>query len=362
MRLLDRYILREFLRTYLIIFFSFAAVFLVIDIVDNLPKLLRAGASFDLAFLYFVLRLPYLIVLTSPVTVLLTGLFMMNALAKHNESVAIRAAGVSIKRAMMPLFLLGFIISIAVAIMGEYLLPFAESERSELYNVKIKGEQPDDQMLKARIHYRGQDNDFYFFGFFDGYKNTLRVIDMTKIDFETSEIIEKVTASSAVWNGSAWELKECDVRRFRDGRQIYSQYYESTTLPILDVEPRDFIRITKKTLALNFMELWEYIGRLERLGEDSSREVVDLHMKISFPLTNLIVIFFFIPIATSNVRSKGRGWVFMLGLVVCFAYLIVVQVSQSLGYNSVIPPIWAAWAPNLAFTILGTGFLYKAEV
>jgi lipopolysaccharide export system permease protein len=362
MRLLDRYILREFLRTYLIIFFSFAAVFLVIDIVDNLPKLLRAGASFDLAFLYFVLRLPYLIVLTSPVTVLLTGLFMMNALAKHNESVAIRAAGVSIKRAMMPLFLLGFIISIAVAIMGEYLLPFAESERSELYNVKIKGEQPDDQMLKARIHYRGQDNDFYFFGFFDGYKNTLRVIDMTKIDFETSEIIEKVTASSAVWNGSAWELKECDVRRFRDGRQIYSQYYESTTLPILDVEPRDFIRITKKTLALNFMELWEYIGRLERLGEDSSREVVDLHMKISFPLTNLIVIFFFIPIATSNVRSKGRGWVFMLGLVVCFAYLIVVQVSQSLGYNSVIPPIWAAWAPNLAFTILGIGFLYKAEV
>nr|MDK2851217.1 lipopolysaccharide export system permease protein [Candidatus Cloacimonadota bacterium] len=362
MRLLDRYILREFLKSYIIIFFSFAAVFLVIDIVDNLPKLLRAGASFDLAFLYFVLRLPYLIVLTSPVTVLLTGLFMMNNLAKHNESVAIRAAGVSIKRAMFPLFVLGFIISVTIGIMGEYLLPYAESERSEVYNVKIKGEQPDDQMLKARIHYRGQDNDFYYFGFFDGYKNTLRVIDMTKIDFDTSEIIEKVTASSAVWNGKEWELKECDVRRFRDGNQIYAQYYDSTTLPILDVEPKDFIRITKKTLALNFMELWEYIGRLERLGEDASRELVDLHMKISFPLTNLIVIFFFIPIATSNTRSKGRGWVFMLGLVVCFAYLIVVQISQSLGYNAVIPPFIAAWAPNIVFTILGIGFLYKAEI
>ena len=163
MRRMDRYILREFLRTYLIIFFSFAAVFIVIDIVDNLPKLLRAGATYDLAFLYFLLRLPYLLVLTSPVTVLLTGLFMMNNLAKHNESVAIRAAGVSIKRAMLPLFALGLIISMAVAVMGEYLLPYAESERSVLYNVKIKGEQPDDQMLKARIHYRGQDNDFYYF-------------------------------------------------------------------------------------------------------------------------------------------------------------------------------------------------------
>ena len=85
-------------------------------------------------------------------------------------------------------------------------------------------------------------------------------------------------------------------------------------------------------------------------------------MKISFPLTNLIVIFFFIPIATSNIRSKGRGWIIMLGLVVCFTYLIVVRVCQSLGYNSIINPFWAAWFPNLFFTILGLGFLYKAEI
>ena len=110
------------------------------------------------------------------------------------------------------------------------------------------------------------------------------------------------------------------------------------------------------------MELRDYIARLQRLGDDASKEIVDLHMKISFPLTNLIVIFFFIPLATANVRSKGRGWVFMLGLVVCFAYLIVVQISQSLGYNGIIPPVWAAWAPNLAFTLIGLVFLKKAEI
>ncbi|MDD4147299.1 MAG: LptF/LptG family permease, partial [Candidatus Cloacimonetes bacterium] len=311
---------------------------------------------------YYLLRLPYLIVLTSPVTVLLAGLFMMNGLAKHNESVAIRAAGISIKRSMLPLFGVGLLISIAIAAMGEYLLPYAETQRNVVYNVKIKGEQPDDQMLKARIHYRGADNDFYYFGFFDGYKNTLRVIDLTKVDFDNNEITEKVSASSALWNGDNWELIECDIRRFSGGKQVYSKYYPSTTMPILNVEPQDFIRITKKTLSLDFLELWDYIGRLQKMGEDASREIVDLHMKLAFPLTNLIVIFFFIPIATSNVRSKGRGWVFMLGLVVCFAYLIVVQVSQSLGYNGVIPPVWAAWAPNLFFCLLGFVFLHKAEI
>ncbi|HRX75893.1 MAG: LptF/LptG family permease [Candidatus Cloacimonadaceae bacterium] len=362
MRRLDRYIIREFLRTFFIIFFSFAVVFIVIDVIDNLPRLLRAGATFDQGLLYYLLRIPYLVVLTSPVTVLLSGLFMMNSLAKHNETVAIRAAGISIKRAMLPLFGIGLLISISVAAMGEYLLPFAESTRSELYNVKIKGEQPEDQMLKARIHYQGTENDFYYFGFFDGYKNTLRVIDKTKIDFDTKQITERITAASAHWDGMKWVLQDCDIRRFVNGRQVYAKFYPSTDLAVINVEPQDFVRITKKTISLTFLELLDYIGRIQKLGEDASREIVDLHMKVSYPLTNLIVIFFFIPIATANIRSKGRGWIFMLGLLVCFSYLIVVRISQSFGYNNVISPVWAAWAPNLAFALLGFVFLHKAEV
>ncbi len=362
MRIIDRYITREFLRTYLIIFFSFAVVFIVIDVVDNLPRLIRNGASTQQATLYYLLRLPYLVVLTSPVTVLLTGLFMMNALSKHNESVAIRAAGISIKRAMFPLFLIGFSISLGIAAMGEYLLPWAETQRNYVYNVQIKGEQPDDQMLKARIHYQGKKNDFYYFGFFDGYKNNLKVIDLTRIDYQTKEITEHITATSADWNGSRWIIKDCEIRRFRGGVQVMHVFYPETNLAILDVQPQDFIRITQKTLSLTFWQLKDYIGRLRKLGDDPSREIVDLHMKIAFPLTNLIVIFFFMPIATSNTRSKGRGWVIMLGLVVCFAYLIVVRVIQSLGYNGVIPPVIAAWLPNAVFTMLGIGFLYKAEI
>ncbi len=362
LRKLDRYIIHEFLRTYLIIFFSFAVVFIVIDVIDNLPRLMRAGASTQLAVSYYLLRLPFLLVLTSPVTVLLTGLFMMNSLSKHNESVAIRAAGVSIKRAMLPLFMIGLIISIVVAIFGEYLLPWAESTRAYVYNVQIKGEQPDDQMLKARVHYQGKENDFYYFGFFDGYNNTIKIIDLVKLDDETKQVQQHLTASAAAWNGKNWVLQDCVIRDFKDGMQSGWKHYPSTDEKLLDVVPQDFIRITKKTLSLNFMELKEYISRLEKMGEETNREVVDLHMKIAFPLTNLIVIFFFIPVATTNIRSKGRGLIFLLGLVVCFTYLIVVRIIQSLGYNGVIPPIWAAWLPNIAFLLLGFGFLKKAEI
>ncbi len=362
MRILDRYIIREFLKTYLIIFFSFATVFIVIDVIDNLPRLLRSGTTLALAVEYYLLRLPYLIVLTSPVTVLLTGLFLMNSLSKYNESVAIRAAGVSIKRAMLPLFGIGLLVSVGIALMGEYLLPWAEKTRSYVYNVQIKGEQPDDQLIKARVHYQGKENDFYYFGSFDGHQNTLRVIDLTRYDPKDKEISEHVTATAADWIDGKWTLRDCEIRRFDKGRQIYYQYYKSTSMPLLEVKPEDFTRITKKTTSLNFFELQSYITRLQKMGEKANREIVDLHMKISYPLTNLIVICFFIPIATSNIRSKGRGLIFLLGLVVCFVYLIVVRIVQSLGYNGVIPPQIAAWAPAAFFTLLGLVFVHKAEI
>ena len=75
MRILDRYISREFLKTYLVVFVSFSVVFIVIDVIDNLAPLMRSGATLQLAILYYLLRLPYLFVLTSGVTVLISGLF-----------------------------------------------------------------------------------------------------------------------------------------------------------------------------------------------------------------------------------------------------------------------------------------------
>jgi lipopolysaccharide export system permease protein len=362
MKTLDRYLSREYIKTFLILLVSLSVVFIVIDIIDNMPKLIRHGATFDQAALYYLLRLPYLIILTSPVTMLLSGLFLMNNLAKYNESVAIRAAGISIKRAMLPLFGLGLIMSMIIGVLGEVVLPRTEAKRSYVYQVLIRDEEPEDQMLKTRIHYQGKDGKFFYFGFFDGYKNTLRVIDILKTDPKSGIIREHITASGAEWKYNQWMLKDCEIRRFDSKQTVQWKYYSSIVLPEMDVQPKDFVRITKKTLSMNFFELKDYIGRLKKVGDDYSKELVDLHLKLAYPLTNLVVIFFFVPIATSNIRSKGRGWIFMLGLFVCFMYLTLMRISQSLGYNHVLPPVAAAWAPNTLFTLIGFAFLRKAEV
>jgi lipopolysaccharide export LptBFGC system permease protein LptF len=85
-------------------------------------------------------------------------------------------------------------------------------------------------------------------------------------------------------------------------------------------------------------------------------------MKLSFPMANFIILFFCVPVATTNMRSKGRGMIFMLGLLICFLYLTALRISQSLGYNAILSPALAAWLPNLLFLSMGLFFLYKAEI
>jgi len=362
MRILDKYLAREYIRTFLVLLASLSVVFIVIDIIDNLPRLMRNGADFQEAAWYYLLRIPYLTILTAPVVMLLTGLFLMNSLAKYNESTAIRAAGISIKRSMLPLFVIGFLMSIIVGLLGEFVLPRSEAKRDFVYQVLIKNEQPEDQMLKARIHFQGKNGYFYYFGFFDGYKNSIRIIDIMKIDPLTGNVTERISATGAEWKFNQWIVRDCEIRKFKNHQPVEWKFYASTILPAMDVQPQDFVRITKKTMALNYFELKDYINRLKKVGDDYSKELVDLHLKLAFPLTNLIVIFFFIPIATTNSRSKGRGWIFMLGLLVCFLYLVMMRVSQSLGYNHILPPMVAAWAPNVFFAALGSIFLYKSEI
>ena len=362
MRILDKYIVREYLKTFLVILFSFSVLFIVIDVFDRLPRLLRKDASFDVLVVYFALRIPYLFVLTCPVVSLLTGLFLMNSLSKFNESIAIRAAGISIYRMVLPVLWVGLLISLVIGIFGEVVLPATEAYRDRLYEVRINKQSPEDIKMRSNIHYVGRNNHLYYIGFFDGYQNVLKIIDIIQVEPKTGRILKKISAMDAVWDGKQWLFKDCFIRTFKNDNQQSYQYYAQTKLKEADITPIDFIKLAKKTMSMNYLELSEYIQRLKKVGEEYRRELVDLHMKISFPLANLIILFFCVPLATASLRSKGRGLIFLLGILICFLYLSALRISQSLGYNAILDPMLAAWLPNILFSILGFIFIIKAEV
>lgn len=362
MKILDKYILREYIKIFLIIVFAFSVLFLVVDVSDRLPQLLRKGAQPSDMMVYFLLRIPYLIVITSPVMVLLSGLFLMDNLSKYSESIAIRAAGISILRMVTPLFWCGLAFSILVMILGETVLPRAEEHRQYVYTERIKNMKVEDKKLRSHIHYLGKDNNLYYIGFFDGYRNLLKTIDITTFEPGSGQIARKITATDAVWEDETWQLKNCYIRNFENGQLKNMEQFDSTTIPEVDVTPLDFVKSAKKPMSMNFFELRNYIKRLQKVGEKYSKEIVELNLKVSFPFSNFIILLFSVPLVSTSSRGKGRGLIFGLGLLVCFLYLSTLRICQSLGYNEVLSPLMAAWFPNIVFLIIGMYFVVKAEV
>ncbi|PID28337.1 MAG: LPS export ABC transporter permease LptG [Candidatus Cloacimonadota bacterium] len=362
MRLLDRYIAREYLRTFMMIVLSFSIVILVIDLVDQAPRLIRYGANFNQAVQFFLLRIPYLIVLTSPVAVLLAGLFLMNTLSRYNESIAIRASGISIARMVMPLFVIGFIFSIFIGLFGEFVLPEAEAYRDYLKTVKIKKQQLEDIKMRNRIHYRGNNGTLYFIGFFDGYRNTLKTVDITDFNQDTGKPERKINAEKAIWNDWNWEFINGQIITFDESNLPKTQVFEKRIFKDLDVKPEDFVKSSRSPEEMNYIELRDYIKRLEKTGESAGRERTQLHFKLSFPFANFIILLFCVPLASASTRSKGRGIIFLFGLIICFLFLSSLRVSQSLGFSGALSPWLAAWLPNIIFAAAGLISVIKSEI
>jgi lipopolysaccharide export system permease protein len=292
--------------------------------------------------------------------VLLSGLFLMNSLSKYNESIAIRAAGISILRMIVPLMLMGLFISGLVGIFGEYILPVAENKRTIILNVNIRGRQLEDQRIRSNIFY-ADERFIYYLNFFDGYQNKIRVIDMTELD-EDNRIVRKIQANEANWDGENWIFASVHDRTFDAGVLVDYTYHPETILSYVTVTPTDFVKSAKKPMEMNYMELKEYIERLKKIGEKYHREEVDLHSKISFPLANFIILMFCVPLATASVRSKGRGMIFLMAILICVSYLFILRIWQSLGYNDIISPLAAAWFPHILFAVVGVVLVIKSEV
>ena len=169
-------------------------------------------------------------------------------------------------------------------------------------------------------------------------------------------------SSSASWKEDHWEFEECNIKFFDNGEIVKSEFRQNTQLEEVDVTPVDFIKSAKEPISMNYFELKDYIERLKKIGENYNEQLVELRLKLSFPFANFFIIFFCVPLASSSVRSKGRGLVFVLGIVVCFLYISSLRICQSLGYNGIINPDLAVWTPNVVFGGIGLLFLIKSEI
>ncbi|MBU1887655.1 MAG: LptF/LptG family permease, partial [Candidatus Omnitrophica bacterium] len=123
MRILDKYIIKNFITPFLYCLALFIFLYMIIDIFGYLDEILKRGIPLLMLQEYYLSMIPFIIMHSAPVASLISTIYVISTMNKNDEIIAMRAAGISIGRILTPLVCLGLAISIAVFVVSEKILP-----------------------------------------------------------------------------------------------------------------------------------------------------------------------------------------------------------------------------------------------
>ncbi len=348
MKLIDRYIVRQFLTTTLFALFAVTLVFIVIDAMENLRDFIDRHATAPIVALYYVYFIPEIVKLIMPVAMLLGSLFVTARLSTQNELTAIKAAGMSLYRMMVPFILVSLIVSAASVYFNGWIVPLANKKKFNLERVYLNKNTISGS--GANIYVQDSPTRILSIGYFDDTRETaLRVSIQDFSDTNFTVLVARVDAQSMDWDsaGHRWMLHNGVRRWFSEDKETFEKF---------DVHPSDKIHFAPDDLRkkqeqpdeMDYRTLQTFIENQQRAGQDVSRWLVDFYSKISFPFASVIVVLFGVPFASVK-RRGGMGVQLGISLLICFVYLIFMKVSEVFGYNGDVNPLLTAWMANLIF-------------
>ncbi|MDD5492173.1 MAG: LptF/LptG family permease [bacterium] len=358
MKIVDRYVLKQYGQAFFFALSCFALVVLISQFFDKIDTFLNYKTSPDRIIIYLFYRLPFWLVQVMPVATLLATLFSLSNMLRYNELTAMKASGLSIYRILLPVFIFTAILCGLTFIFNETLASPLEYKAKLYEKHKIRHEQGLDYLMRNNVIYFGQNNRIYNIRFFDGQNNIMKDVQID--EFNGNHILVKqLVAKAGQWQDNQWTFDDGIIREFeQNGQNITREEKFDRINPVLPETPGDFQREAKKSKEMDYRELKDYIIRLRKNGLPANKEQVELGLKFSYPFANLVILLMGIPFAlwakqSSKIMSFGTG------MVIAFIFWGTIEVGHALGENKVLTPVLAAWLSNIIFGSIGVWLLVK---
>ena len=355
--LLDDYVLRDFGLYLAMITGTFVMLLLVFTLFELLSDILRNGVSMLTVGEYLLNVTPYFLYFPiAPLSMLLAVLVTFGLLQRSNEIIAIKATGISLYRIIIPVLVAAAIVAAGLFLSDNLYLPYTNKRQDALRN-RIKGKPAQTYLRPDRKWIFGQHSNIYYYQFFDPDRDVFGSIAVFQFDPHTFQITRRITAERAHWSDSLdrWVYEQGWDRKL-DGSAI-SDYrrFDVSTFPELSEAPVYFKKEIKQSSEMSYEELWRYIRDLQQSGFDVVRLRVQLQKKLAYPLITLVMAVLAIPFAlTAGKRGVLAGLATAIGIGV--VYWTVSGLFEAMGNLSQLPPVVAAWSPDLLFGLLG-GYL-----
>jgi len=348
MRLLDRYIVRQFFVTALFALGAVLIIFIVIDAMEKLDDFIDKKATWDVIFRYYLYFVPEIIKLIIPVAMLLSSLFVTARMSSQNELAAMKSGGISLYRIMIPYVAVALAVSVASVYFNGWVVPSANKMKFTLGRVYLQKDVITPS--GANIYVQDSPTRILSIGFFDDARNLASRVSIQDFSPENPTImLSRVDAVSMTWDSTAqrWMLHQGTRRYFSPQGETIEEFVMQSAGRV-NFDPEVLRKKQEKPDEMDYYSLKQFIRDQERAGQDVSRWEVDFYSKISFPFASVIVVLFGVPFSSIR-RRGGVGVQLGISLLICFIYLILMKVSQVFGYNGDIHPILTAWLANIVF-------------
>ena len=355
---LDRYVSREFVHYFLLVLLALVVVYILGLLVDVIPSAVENRVGGGLVLNYVMNELPQVFFHMLPLATLMATLINFALLSKTSELIAAKAGGVSMYRLAIPVALIGFLVSLSCFAIQEYLVPYTNRRAAELRD-EIKGRPVQTYNLLNRRWMLGQGERIYNYAYYDPPQRLFSGLAVYEFDPDRFSLTERFYAQTAVWDpgSSSWSLKDGWLRRF--GERAGIERFEEHNLRSME-PPEYFTKERRESSQMTYLELDEYIDELSQAGFDVVPLKVALHSKVSFPLAALVTLLIGVPFSFSP-GKKGALYGIGIAIVVGLTYYVTTRVFAFMGDSAILPPLMAAWAPNLLFGIAALYALFTVR-
>jgi len=357
--ILDDYVLRDFVVYLGMIVTAFVVLLLVFTVFELIGDILRNHISPLVVGAYLLNVSPYFIYNIAPLSILLAVLITFGLMQRSNEITAMKATGISLYRIIIPVLITSSALAMGLFFFDQVYLPHANKRQDALRNL-IKGKPPQTYLNPDRKWIFGQQSTIYYYQFFDSDRDQFGNLSVFQFEPGSFQLMHRIYAERANWDErlGRWVCTQGWERNFQGSAIENYRTFDVSTFAAMTETPAYFKKEVKQSSEMNYEELQRYIHDLQGSGFDVVRLKVQLQKKFAYPAIALVMAVLAVPFSVSSGRRGAvAGIATAVGIAV--VYTTVSSLFEAMGNVSQLPPMLAAWSPDIIFGLLGGYLIFK---
>ena len=348
MRILDVYIIKKFLLTFLMMFLLFIPIGILVDISEKIDKFKEHELSFTQILDYYSDFVWYYGYFLFPIFVFLSVIWFTSKLSSNSEITAILSSGISFNRFLRPYIISALIIFLFSAFSGMFIVPEKNKSFNE-FQFKYLSKNKKDRDL-SNLYKQISENEYIYVSSYNPTRS--QAYNFSYELFNENKLLKKITARNIRWieDDSIFRLTDFFKRTYNEELEIIESRRIYDT--IFNFKIDDLSSLKYQAKALNFFELNDFINEERASGSPLLNDhLLEKNRRFSIPFSVIILTLLAVSVSSFK-RRGGIGINLAFGISLAFIFIFFDKFFSVLVVKTDLNAMLGAWAPNFVFLLI----------